>query len=963
VKTPLQIHFIVSSFSVTIAMSKERTNLPKERKLYKGHVKAVPSGDTVVLIELDNMAHGDQPPPEIELTLAGIQAPLLSRGNSPEQPWAWESREFLRRLCIGKKVQYTVNYRAANRCYGEIYLKGDDVRLLVIQAGWAQIRRRDDDNKQAPRRQIADLETLLAEEEKAKKAQIGIWNPDKRNAVRHLKEKSDIIQLFTTYRNKPLHAIVENVNSGTTLRLYLVDECQYINLNLSGAHSPQYRYKVPEEKQEPFANSARFFTEGALLHKDVDVILEAIDEKYLYGTVLYNGKNIALELLRLGLARFVDWTAKSTRHYGQLKKAAEEAQKNRLRIWKNFDAQELPSHSFEFTGKVVNIVNIGTFEVAETITDKKTGHVSIQKYKITLSAVKVPQLWSKEELEKTKDTKEYEQNQIEAAYAWEAREYLRKKLIGKKVRCVQDYVRRQSQRRDGKGVLPEKDFWSIYLIEGDSKVNIALDLIMQGYATLIPIKEPEIRPADYSQMVVAQEEARKAGKGIHSPKTKGATLHINDLSFPKLPSDLPKLKNMLSFLQRAGRKSAVVENVFNGCTMKLWIPSETCLISFGLQGLRCEKVQKSNDPIPKILPNAEGSKAYFFTKDNLHQYDVEVEVATLDKSGRFLGALFFNKKNFATTLLEEGWAFLNHPVAKNTPYYEEYVKAENQAKAAKKNHWEKWNPQAAEETRAKKENETEDKRQQEKPVAEMWTIQITEILDGCNFYFQIINDESKLLKNLEKSLRERIAQETDVAPFNIEKDGPLCAAQFSADNQWYRAEVRGTAKDGEFVIQYIDYGNMETVPNIPNRLRKLDPLFNEAVLPRQARPGKLAFVVTPQIDDEFGSDAAALFKELVWGKELLAKVHFVDSVTGAHHVFLGEVSRQVPINFALVRAGLARVERRYEKDRDLKILLEKLREEEENARNNRLNMWQYGVAPDEDEDEDDDVDNRRRRRK
>jgi endonuclease YncB( thermonuclease family) len=30
---------------------------------------------------------------------------------------------------------------------------------------------------------------------------------------------------------------------------------------------------------------------------------------------------------------------------------------------------------------------------------------------------------------------------------------------------------------------------------------------------------------------------------------------------------------------------------------------------------------------------------------------------------------------------------LNHPVAKNTPYYEEYVKAENQAKAAKKNHW------------------------------------------------------------------------------------------------------------------------------------------------------------------------------------------------------------------------------------------------------------------------------------
>jgi endonuclease YncB( thermonuclease family) len=37
--------------------------------------------------------------------------------------------------------------------------------------------------------------------------------------------------------------------------------------------------------------------------------------------------------------------------------------------------------------------------------------------------------------------------------------------------------------------------------------------------------------------------------------------------------------------------------------------------------------------------------------------------------------------------LEEGWAFLNHNVAKKSKYYDEYLKAENQAKAAKKNHW------------------------------------------------------------------------------------------------------------------------------------------------------------------------------------------------------------------------------------------------------------------------------------
>jgi hypothetical protein len=138
-----------------------------------------------------------------------------------------------------------------------------------------------------------DLEQLLAEEEKAKKAQIGIWNPNKKNAIRQITEKFDFIQFFTNNQNKPLHgqcltpyklfvsfffflllflflskqlyvfqlivasfllkdsshlfvcflvtAIVEQVKTGTKLKLYLVNESQYIIVNLSGAQSPVYR--------------------------------------------------------------------------------------------------------------------------------------------------------------------------------------------------------------------------------------------------------------------------------------------------------------------------------------------------------------------------------------------------------------------------------------------------------------------------------------------------------------------------------------------------------------------------------------------------------------------------------------------------------------------------------------------------------------------------------------------------
>lgn len=45
-----------------------------------------------------------------------------------------------------------------------------------------------------------------------------------------------------------------------------------------------------------------------------------------------------------------------------------------------------------------------------------------------------------------------------------------------------------------------------------------------------------------------------------------------------------KAKLFLPFLQRAGRSEAVVEYVFSGSRLKLYLPKETCLITFLLAG-------------------------------------------------------------------------------------------------------------------------------------------------------------------------------------------------------------------------------------------------------------------------------------------------------------------------------------------------------------------------------------------
>ena len=51
--------------------------------------------------------------------------------------------------------------------------------------------------------------------------------------------------------------------------------------------------------------------------------------------------------------------------------------------------------------------------------------------------------------------------------------------------------------------------------------------------------------------------------------------------------DVQKAKAFLPFLQRAGRMEGVVEFVASGSRLRVYIPRETCLITFLLSGLCC----------------------------------------------------------------------------------------------------------------------------------------------------------------------------------------------------------------------------------------------------------------------------------------------------------------------------------------------------------------------------------------
>nr|XP_029146005.1 ribonuclease TUDOR 2-like [Arachis hypogaea] len=75
---------------------------------FRGRVKVVPSGDCLVIVALSSSKPGRLP--EKTLTLSSLIAPRLARRGGVDEPFAWESREFLRKLCIGKEVIFKVDY-------------------------------------------------------------------------------------------------------------------------------------------------------------------------------------------------------------------------------------------------------------------------------------------------------------------------------------------------------------------------------------------------------------------------------------------------------------------------------------------------------------------------------------------------------------------------------------------------------------------------------------------------------------------------------------------------------------------------------------------------------------------------------------------------------------------------------------------------------------------------------------
>jgi staphylococcal nuclease domain-containing protein 1 len=813
-------------------------------KTFIGNVKSVLSGDTLILTSPNN------PSAERTVSLAYVSAPHLKREG--DEPFAFQSREYLRNLVVGKPVQFTVLYTipTTGREFGTAQLK--DGTLLpdeLIKAGWLKVRE-DAGRKEESEELLERLETLRSLESEAKSNSKGLWSGV--NGTIEVQNDLGGPEFLTQWKGKTVDGIVERVLSGDRLlvRLLLSDKKHVQPLTLlAGVRTPSTERTLPStgatQPAEEYGNEAKAFVEARLLQRQVKVeIVGASAQGQLIANVIHPRGNIAEFLLQDGLARCNDFHSTLLgEKMAPLRAAEKKAQSQKLRLHKHHVVKAETGDKEMTVTKIIG---------ADTILVKSKGDTAEKR--ISFSSIRGPRT----------------NEPSESPFRDEAKEFLRSKLIGKHVKVSVDGTKPPSEGFEARDVATVTE----------KGKNIGLALVEAGWASVIRHRKDDTdRAPNYDELLVAQEKAKEEKKGMWSGKPQKAKQYLD------LSENLQKAKIMLATLQRQKRVPAIVDFCKAGSRFTILIPRENVKLTLVLGGIRAPRAPRADGQGGEPF----GKEALDLANRRANQRDCEVNIHDMDKVGGFIGELYIGRENFARVLIEEGLASVHAYSAEKSGNSAELFAAEKKAKEARNGLWHDYDPSQEEE------NAGEDAEENDAPEAEVTLdkkpadyrdVIITNIDANGRLKIQEIGKGTAALESLMSEFRKFHIDSKNSKPLSdAPKTGEFVSAKFSADGQWYRARVRAndrTAKQAEVV--YVDYGNSEKIAW--SSLRPLDQTkFGVQKLKAQAIDASLSFVQLPTAPHYF-EDAVGLIYELTEGKRLVGNFDFVDSKENISYVTL-----------------------------------------------------------------------------
>lgn len=934
-------------------------------------VQSVLSGDTVVL--LGRPSKPNQPPPIVLFTFSSITAPrLASKSNPVDDPGAFPAREWLRKLTVGKSVRFQTlkqGASAGDRVYGWLFLEesatngaapaeggvaaGNIMHLAVecVRQGHATPKAKFSQNlveKIVPDagRETEDLtpeqeyeKALMQAYKEAQEAKRGIHaNVPLVRAVKQSVDDFATLALVEACKKRgdkgKITCVVEHVFDGSRMRCQVTDpalpEFLYANftLLLAGVACPRIGNPKanPPVAPEPCSDAAREFTTVRLLQRELPVSLVGTDKAggSAVGTVHHPKGNIAIELLKVGLARMTDWSVRLMEPAAvpALRVAENNAKRSCLGVWVSYAPPVLSSAS-EIQGVVVEVQSGDTLLV---LPDGKPYNSENDLFKISLASIRAPRVGNERA------------NRPDEPFSHECKERLRLLTIGRPVKVEVHYERDIPVQPN---VNEKRAFGTVSV---GKHPDLAELLCREGLVTTQRHRDDEVRSPRYDDLILAENAAKEAGKGVHT-STEYRRGAINDLTDPR------KAKAYSGALIRAGTLKAVVDHVFNGALFKLLVPSENCYIRFAPGNIRCP--QPSPAPGSKVGKGAEpfGDECKRHARLHMMQRQVEIDCKSITNSGIIQGNLFVGagpqRRDYTIELIGAGLATVDQRKIDYGEAPKSLIDAQNTAKLNKVGLWS-----------IEQQSETVAVKVVEKSKVTTASIRLSEIRAGNHFFYHMVKDPASQV--MDDSMKKFTSNHGTAGAPCDPKVGRAVAALFDdgSGKCWYRAKVVEKKGPTKVSVLFIDHGNVATLP-IATHLRPLDVSLTPDRIPPVAKEAVLALTVCRSLDQDEGVDAARELQRFCWGKEITATWYGPDENGKMTATLSGHGGSEETMNAELIAGGLARVAKQPSIDvltsrmvdgSVVTKLASDLQAAEDAARKSRSGMWRYGDVGDDDDD-------------
>jgi len=805
-------------------------------KKYNGYVVGVLSGDRIIL---QGKAKEEDVPPSRELNFSFIEAPRMATPTRNGDPFALASREFVRKLLIGKLAYFVIDYKREDRQYATIWVedpstkKEIDVIAELIKEGLAEakITHQEKEDESFDKTRYDELKEF---QDEAKKGEKGKWTSDdnkiKENSVSILfpgmggYDAEKVINTILSKESGKTEGIVEYVFSPTLINVLLVKYKIVVKVSL------EYLMGLPggakaTEAQQKLNKRAKAFLDKLIQHHDV--IVKCSKYEGSSGTVhgrieTKDGKDVSQEVLVNGYSKLLIQTEEmDTKYYTTLRLALNKAQVDKKGFWKESSITASGKEEDKSSDKGIFTARVIEVHSGDSLTIQKIG--STEEKRVFLAGIRAPKLAPPTSPEKSQP------------YAWEAKEFLRKLVIGKQVTVEIEYTKvpkaEESKEKTTAPTAQKKPMTFVNIIVQPEKRVANVDVVENGLATVLTPRLDEKLTNYYQEINDALGKAKSTKKGIHS--VGNPPIHsYQDLVGPQNQKTVAYYADLFN---KNSHVSGVVEHCMSGSRFKVRIDEMNCYIPFICQGL----LPLPQDPnIPEL--DEIFKKGQKFAKENLLQRDVKLDILSSDKKGNFFGILTASGKNYVLSLLEEGLAVINRQPGRGPTLKKEfYEQSEEKARKEKKG---LWDPKANVSLELIMPVGGAIEPLEGKTKAEIVSF------PSNRFFYAVRTDEAELekIENVVAKSFNLSKSEKLIAPIRA---STYCMALFSQDKKWYRGKIEKVLSETKCEVLFIDYGNVEEV--LVENIRKIDTKLIKDYSPRAFKLS-LAYLYLPRLDAEKG---------------------------------------------------------------------------------------------------------------